>query len=354
MIKIQVAASRQYQVLVGEGLLKQAGDLAAPLVKGRGAMLVSDDKVFSLYGSTLEKSLSAAGFQVEHFVFPHGEASKNTDTLLALVNAMAEKQLTRADTVFALGGGVTGDMAGLAAALYLRGLACVQLPTTLLAAVDSSVGGKTAVDLPAGKNLFGAFSQPRLVLCDTACLASLPEPIRADGFAEVIKYGMIKSAPLLAQLGEAQVDIDNVIGQCVSIKRDVVEADEFDKGERQLLNFGHTLGHAMEALSGYQMSHGSAVARGMALMTRGCAALGLCGRDCVQALEVLLRQYGLPQNCPYSPEAMVDKARADKKRSGDSINLVLPEVPGRCRVEKSSFETLLKLAKAGMNHAGNH
>ncbi len=353
MRRIEVAASRRYDVLVGAGLLDEAGARAAALVKGRRAVIISEDRVFPLYGKKLKNSMESAGFGVECFVFPHGEASKNTDTLLSAINFMAEKQLTRADLVLALGGGVTGDLAGLASALYLRGLPCIQLPTTLLAAVDSSVGGKTAVDLPAGKNLLGVFSQPKLVLCDTDCLESLTPEIRADGFAEVIKYGMIKSAPLLSQLGAGSPEMEDVISHCVSIKRDVVMADEFDNGERQLLNFGHTLGHAMEALSNYTMSHGSAVARGMALITRGCAALGLCGEDCVAALEPLLARYSLPEDCPNTAEQLVEKARADKKRSGNSINLVLPESPGVCRVVKSDFDELLKITKAGMDYAGH-
>ncbi len=352
MTEIQVAASRQYNILIGTGLLKQAGERTAALLKGRQAVIASDDVVFPLYGAVLRSSLEAAGFSVEVFVFPNGEASKNTTTLLALIDFLAEKGLSRADAVFALGGGVTGDMAGLAAALYLRGVACIQLPTTLLAAVDSSVGGKTAVDLPAGKNLLGAFSQPRLVLCDTDCLESLPPATRADGFAEIIKYGMIADAGLLQTLDADCLNLEQVIGSCVSIKRDLVEQDEFDTGARQLLNFGHTLGHAMEALSDYSLSHGACVARGMDILTRGCAALGLCSRDCVTVLSALLGRYGLGTGSPYAPQALVEKARADKKRSGETINLVLPEKPGLCQVVPSSFAQLLALTEAGEQYAG--
>jgi 3-dehydroquinate synthase len=262
---------------------------------------------------------------------------------------MASEHMGRSDVVFALGGGVVGDLAGLAAGLYMRGVCCIQLPTTILSAVDSSVGGKTAVNLPEGKNLMGLFSQPALVLCDIDCMKSLPESIRSDGFAEVIKSGMIGSAPLLTCLQSAEErDLEEIIAQCVSIKRDIVIKDEFEKAQRQLLNFGHTAGHAIESLSGFQISHGSAVAIGMSVITKGCARLGDCPNECVLTLERLIEKYSLPNNCTYSPAEIVERARSDKKRSGDRINLVLPDSLGHCVVVESDFIRLLSILEAGM------
>ena len=208
METISVHASRDYEVRIGSGLLTRTGELSAPLIKGRHAMIVSDSNVWPLYGAMVQASLEDAGFQVDHFVFPAGEQSKNTDTLVQLLTCLAQKGMTRSDGVFALGGGVTGDMAGLAASLYLRGIPCVQLPTSLLSVVDSSVGGKTAVDLPEGKNLVGTFTQPHLVLCDTNVLATLSPQVEAEGWAEIIKYGMIRSQELINFLLETTPGTD--------------------------------------------------------------------------------------------------------------------------------------------------
>ena len=276
METITVNASRTYQVQVGAGLLARTGELSAPLIQGRDAVIVSDSNVWPRYGRTVAGSLVQAGFRVREFVFPAGEASKNPQVLLELLTFLARHELTRSDAVFALGGGVTGDMAGLAAALYLRGIACVQLPTSLLSMVDSSVGGKTAVDLPEGKNLVGTFTQPHLVLCDTQALDTLSPAVLAEGWAEIIKYGMIRSRELLDFLREkpAGENLDWVIAQCLTIKRDVVAADERDNAVRQVLNFGHTIGHAIERCGHYAIYHGEGVAMGMAIMTRAWTGVG--------------------------------------------------------------------------------
>ena len=349
MTEIEIKTSSAYKVLVGGGLLSQTGELAAPLIKGRKAVLAAGSNVFPLYGSTVKESLERAGFQVDAFVYPAGEKSKTAETLIEMLNFMAQRRLTRADAVFALGGGVTGDMAGLAAALYQRGIACVQLPTTLLAAVDSSVGGKTAVNLAAGKNQMGVFSQPRLVICDTDCLDTLPPEVYAEGWAEVIKYAFIRKGLLQELLPEEKPEerIEEIISECVRIKRDVVTADEFDTGERQLLNFGHTIGHAIEKCSGYNWYHGMAVAVGMAMMIRACRAKGVCDAECLEKIELLLPKFGLPSACDYSAEELLEAAMADKKRSGGSITLVLPEHFGICRLKKTAFEELGELIALG-------
>lgn len=349
MTEIIINTATPYKVLVGKDLLPRAGELAAPLIKGRNAVLVTGSNVSPLYGETVRQSLEKAGFQAACYVYPAGEQSKTADTLIDILNFLARQQLTRSDAVFALGGGVTGDMAGLAAALYQRGIACIQMPTTLLAAVDSSVGGKTAVNLAAGKNQMGVFSQPRLVICDTDCLNTLPPEVYTEGWAEVIKYSFIRKGVLQQLLLEEKPEerIEEIIAECVRIKRDVVTADEFDTGERQLLNFGHTIGHAIEKCSDFTWYHGMAVAVGMAMMIRACAAKGICSPECLEKIELLLNKFSLPSSCDYSAQALFEAARADKKRSGGTINLVLPRTYGECTIQKTAFDELGELIARG-------
>lgn len=327
MTTVSVCASRTYDVQIGKGLLASAGNaLSALLPPPRTVMIVSDDTVFALWGEMLTNALDAAGYTVKHFVFPHGEASKNAKTLLSLWGTLAEEGLTRTDCLAALGGGVVGDMTGFAAATYLRGIPFVQFPTTLLAMVDSSVGGKTGIDLSVGKNLVGAFNQPIGVFCDTDTLATLPDDVFSDGCAEVIKYGYIGDPTLLQTLQcDFSTDPEAVIARCVADKRDVVEQDEHDTGKRQLLNLGHTAGHAVEACSDFAISHGSAVAIGMVLMTKAAIASGLCDADVLPHMIDMLTRYGLPTVCPFDAKQLAAVAMKDKKRAGKKITLVLPK-----------------------------
>lgn len=349
MTQVEVKTSTPYTVEIGHGLLASAGERIRAVCGGTSAAVVSDDTVFSLYGAALCTQLEAAGYRVVPFVFPHGEASKNLTTYAELVNFLAEKRLTRADVLVALGGGVTGDLGGFAAATYLRGIRYVQVPTTLLAAVDSSVGGKTAVDLPAGKNLAGCFHQPSLVLCDLDTLSTLPDETFRDGCAEVIKYGMIDSAGFLRQLSEtpAREQLEHVVTTCVAMKRDVVSEDEFDRGRRQLLNFGHTFGHAVEACSRFAISHGSAVAIGMAMASRAACARGLCGADVPETLLALLRQYDLPTETDFPADMLYGALCADKKIEGSSIHLIVPDRLGHCRIELAQLSDVPAWLAAG-------
>lgn len=326
MTTVTVRASRPYEVTIGRGLLDTVGQQAAGQWKGRSAAVVSDSTVAPLYLNRVKDSLERAGFQVHSFVFPAGEDQKNGGTYLKLLEFLAARRLTRADGLIALGGGVVGDLAGFAAATFLRGIGFLQLPTTLLAAVDSSVGGKTAIDLTNGKNLAGAFYQPQAVLCDLDTLDTLPAEVFADGCAEVIKYGMIGDPALLARLEtvDFRADPEELVARCVAQKRDLVEQDEFDTGSRQLLNLGHTLGHGVEACSGYTVSHGRAVAIGMTLVTRAAVAFGRCPAEVLPRLRRLLERYGLPDAAAYSAQALYEKTLSDKKRSGDTISLVVP------------------------------
>ena len=340
--------SKTYEVKIGSGLLAKAGELAASVHTPANAVIVTDSTVDKLYSETLTKSLKAAGYKVFETAIPAGEQSKNAEILINVLNFMAECRLTRADTVFALGGGVVGDLAGLAAVLFMRGIGLVQLPTTLLAAVDSSVGGKTAIDLKTGKNLIGAFYQPDLVICDTDTLQTLPQSEFSNGCAEVIKYGFIRDASVFDRLLSDPFDTGAVITRCVEIKRDVVCADERDTGERQLLNFGHTFGHAVEQRSDFTIPHGSAVAVGMALMTKAAVKKGLCDPDCLVILKTLLTRYNLPFSTSFSEDELFDTVLTDKKRLSDQLTLVVPRKPGRCDLMKLPIAEVRKFLHLGL------
>jgi 3-dehydroquinate synthase len=292
----------------------------------------------------VEESLAHHGFSSVHFVFPAGETYKNADTFLNLLNFLAENHITRTDLIIALGGGVVGDLAGFAAATYLRGIPYIQVPTTLLAAVDSSVGGKTAIDLPAGKNLVGAFYQPVLVLCDTDCLNTLPEDIFRDGCAEVIKYGVLYDPALFSYLAETGMAFDReaVIARCVELKRDVVAEDEFDTGARMKLNLGHTVGHGIEAASHFSVSHGKAVAIGMAIVARAS--------KCLDADRIIacLERFCLPATTDISVDEISRHALSDKKRSGGTVKLILPEAIGDCAIVPTPVEELKSFIQEGL------
>ena len=349
MKTVHIPASRQYDVLIGRGLLQSAGAQIRGVTKASAIMIVSDDAVWPLFGETVQRSLEAEGFRVCTFVFPHGESSKNAATYLQLLDALAAQRLTRTDALVALGGGVVGDLTGFAASTYLRGLGFIQIPTTLLAMVDSSVGGKTAIDLPTGKNLAGTFYQPWLVLCDPDCLQTLPENIFRDGCAEVIKYAVLGSAPFFDDLKavSAHAQLEHIIETCVRMKRDIVSQDEFDRGTRQLLNLGHTFGHGIEACSGFSVSHGSAVAIGMAMMARAAVSYGLCREETCGAIAALLQQYGLPTDCEYPAEEMLRAVVHDKKSSGSAINLIVPTQIGSCQIRRTPASELLAWLQAG-------
>ncbi len=343
------AESRGYEVLIEKGLLARIGELAAEVNAPCRVAVLTDDIVEQYYAESAEESFRKAGFDPVRFVIPHGEASKNPEQLIRILRFLAEEKLTRSDMIAALGGGVVGDIAGLAASLYLRGVRLIQIPTTLLAMVDSSVGGKTAVDLPEGKNLMGSFYQPHRVICDPEVLSTLPEDIFADGLAEVIKYGQICREKIFDWMKDPKTRIEEVIGECVRIKRDIVEKDEKDTGERQLLNFGHTFGHGIEKCSGYRISHGKAVAVGMALMARGAVRMGTGTKDCLENLTGVIKNAGLPTETDFTAEEIFSAVLSDKKRTGDSITLVIPDRTGHCRLEKMPVETAKEYLVRGLD-----
>ena len=349
MKKVEVKATKSYEVIIDTDILAKSGAYIKKAVTDLGtAVIVSDDNVEALYGETVKISLEEQGFKVYQFTFPHGEESKNISTLNELWQFLAEKEITKSDIIVALGGGVTGDLSGLAAATYLRGIRFVQIPTSLLAMVDASVGGKTAIDLPQGKNLVGAFWQPSLVLCDCAALKTLPAQYLLDGWAEVIKYGFIADAELLDMLAEASEPSEEIIARCVENKRRLVEADEYDKGSRQLLNLGHTLGHAIEKCSNYQISHGQAVAIGMILIAKAAVKRGWCEKEVLAKMLAMTAKYQLPQSTIYQAEELKEAALRDKKRLGASINLVIPVKIGESRLKKIAVTELLAIIKDGL------
>lgn len=347
MREIKVRAAKPYSVLIGQGLLKQAGAELRRISGGTRCVIVSDSNVAPLYSETLKQSLSEAGFSVSVFVFPAGERSKNSDTYLSLLDHMASHELTRSDLVVALGGGVTGDMAGFAAATYLRGIDYAQIPTSLLAMVDSSVGGKTAIDLKSGKNYVGAFHQPKVVLCDTQLLATLPQEFFLDGCGEVLKYAVLGDPELFEILlrDGHEFPREDVIARCVAQKEDFVAADEFEKGRRQMLNLGHTLGHAIEAVSNFELSHGRAVAAGLCMIARASAKRGLCSVDVVEQIENAANALGLPTGTDVPVAELLTIARGDKKRRNDSISCVVPRKIGTCELLTLSLDDFERFAE---------
>lgn len=349
MKKVKVNASRVYDILIENGLIDRAGELCATVKKPCRAVILTDSNVAPLYADRLERSLGASGYSCLRFVIEAGERSKSAESYLALLSFLASNRITRSDCLFALGGGVVGDLGGFSAATYLRGIEFIQIPTTLLAMVDSSVGGKTAIDIPEGKNLVGAFYQPSLVICDPEVLTTLPEDVFADGCAEVIKYGVINDRELYERLRSPILpQVEEIIERCVADKRDVVDADERDIGVRQLLNLGHTAAHAIEMLSDFSISHGSAVAIGMVIIMKASVSLGYASEDELSDLITMLKSYKLPTECPFSASELSAVALSDKKRTGAKITLVMPYAIGDSRLYAVSVDSLEDIFARGI------
>ena len=350
MNTVHVNATRSYDVIIGSGLLPMLGSYAAAMKKVRKVCIVSDSNVWPIYGQIVEDCLAAEKLLTVSFIFPAGEAQKNAMTYLSLLNFLAENRITRTDLIVALGGGVVGDLAGFAAATYLRGIPYIQVPTTLLAAVDSSVGGKTAIDLQSGKNLAGVFYQPSLVLCDTDCLNTLPLDVFRDGCAEVIKYGVLYDPELFTHLAQNGLNFDRewVITRCVELKRDVVAEDEFDTGARMKLNLGHTIGHGVEAQSSYSISHGKAVAIGMAIVARSAANQGICTEITKTVILQVLEKFGLPTRTDFTAQQLYESALSDKKRSGGAIHMIIPRSVGVCVIRPIPVAEIEAFIEAGL------
>ena len=338
MTTIHVPVQQPYDVLIERGILAKCGSIIAEKITSGTCAIITDDNVDKFYSQTVEESLRSAGFRVVKYVFPHGESSKCAENLLKIYSFLCQNDITRGDCLVALGGGVVGDITGYAAATFLRGLPYVQIPTSLLAQVDSSVGGKTAIDLPEGKNLVGAFKQPLFVFCDPDTLKTLPREFLIDGMGEVIKYGMIADAKLFdllctCDLSNVQEHFDEIIPACVGIKRDVVAGDEFDTGNRMILNFGHTLGHAIEAYYHYETyTHGCAVAAGMCLMAQYQGDPEETAR-----LKACCERYDLPTAVEAPLSGLLPLCGHDKKRLGGDIRYITCQPIGTAHIKTASF-----------------
>ncbi len=345
--KVVVSVSTEYAVLIGRGLLAQTGEEVKKRIAPCRAAVITDSNVSKLYVKPVESSLQKAGFTCCRFVFPAGEASKNIRTLSDILEFLAEQEMTRQDIIIAIGGGVVGDIAGFAAAVYQRGIRFILLPTTFLAAVDSSIGGKTAIDLKAGKNLAGAFYQPHLVLCDTDTLETLPPEIFADGIAETLKYGILGNRELFEKTaaGIARKDCENIIEACVKMKRDIVTEDEYDIAKRQLLNLGHTFGHAIEKQSAYAISHGKAVAIGLHLIAQAAEQRGIAEQGLAETIRRALSANCLPTETEFTTIEIMDGLLRDKKRHGSRISFVFPETIGSCRIAELTVAEAAELAE---------
>ena len=346
--------SRTYDVIVGSGVLDGLGERIAALMCPDRTFVVTDTNVAPLYLERALASLAAARLDAHSVTVPAGERHKTLETYGQILASMAEAQLTRSSLVVALGGGVVGDMAGFAAATYMRGIAVVQAPTTLLSIVDSSVGGKTAIDLPVGKNLVGAFLQPSLVVADVDCLSTLTPEVFVDGLGEVVKHAVLADPALFDELcarpvtqGEDPAYLARVVARNVSIKRDVVATDEQERGLRQTLNLGHTIGHAIEAGSGYRLGHGHCVAAGLCCVARAAERLGWAEAGLASRVIACTAAQGLPTTTDLDDETVFAQATHDKKRHGSSVNLVVPTRIGSAEIRGISLDDLREVIALG-------
>lgn len=357
MHTIEVAtSSRTYNVHIACGLFPRVGEITRGTAGGSRAMVVSNTDVAPPYSAAVLESLNAAGYKTDIHIVESSETVKNMSELALLLEHCAEAELTRDDVVVALGGGVVGDLAGFAAATYMRGCKLVQVPTSLLAMVDSSVGGKTAVDLEHGKNLAGAFFQPRAVVASVEALDTIAPNLFADSCGEVIKYGVLCNPGLFASLEKTPLTescddherLEEVIARCVEIKRDVVSNDECERGLRQTLNLGHTIGHAVESANEYRLGHGSSVAAGMCIMARACAKRGWCDQDVAHRIEATVAAHGLPTSTDFDVDTLFRHAKADKKRHGDTMNIVAIEAIGSVSIKTLPLDEFRTLIEQGL------
>ncbi len=338
--KIRVAGQTGYDVIIGSQILSDTGAYLRGLFSPCKVAVITDDIVDGLYSDALIQSLKAQGFEVIKYVFENGEKSKNIGLYAQILEFLAQNGMTRSDKIIALGGGVVGDLAGFVASTYLRGIAYVQIPTTLLAQIDSSVGGKTGVDLKEGKNLVGAIYRPCLVLCDIDLLNTLPNEVLACGKGELAKYAILDSA--VYELVMNSATLKDLVFACVSYKAKIVDLDEREIGLRMLLNLGHTPAHAIERLSGYTISHGIAVAMGLEIILCVSKKRGYIDQTTFSKMKAVINALVGRVDCPYDLTAIIENMGSDKKRAGDDINLVLPHAVGDCQIEKIPFNRLIE------------
>lgn len=329
---IKINASTPYEVVIEKGALCRINDL---LKDGQRVLVVSDSNVMPIYGNRFVGA--------EKLTLKAGEKHKNLKTIQLILKTLQRLGFTRSDTVVGLGGGVVGDMAAFASSIYMRGIRYVACPTSLLAMIDSSVGGKTGVDFLGSKNMVGSFYQPSLVICDTDCLKTLPEREIKNGMGEAVKYAVLTGDEEMLSDCLSADKVEAFIGKCVTAKKEIVEADEKDKGVRALLNLGHTFGHAIEKLSRFKIAHGVAVAMGIRVATKVAVGAKVATLDNAEKIEALLDRYNMPKAVEYSKKDFIDAVWLDKKRTTDGINLVLPEKTGVCKTVYMTKQEVLKL-----------
>lgn len=332
-MKITVNASKKYDVVIGKNLLSSCGELVRSVVDSGKAVVITDSNVDKLYSSCVIESLKANGFEVSKFVFQAGEKSKNLTNYAEILSFLAKSSIMRGDVIVALGGGVTGDMAGFAAATYMRGIKYVQIPTTLLAAIDSSVGGKTAVDLPEGKNLVGAFCQPEIVIVDVDAFSTLPKEIFDDGMGELAKYAMLCGGEIETLIMDGvNNNIERLVYLCVDYKREIVERDEFEKGDRKLLNLGHTPAHGIEKVSNFSVSHGKAVGMGLRIIAKASYLGGMLTKSEYDRVIDVLKKTNQEEESSFDKNDVFIAALNDKKRTKDGITIVTLHGMGDARL----------------------
>ena len=332
MEKININGSTSYDVIIESGILDRVGELVRDELAGEKALIVTDSNVAALYLNTVADSLRAANYEIKDFIVEPGDASKSMDNYSKLLSALAENEFSGTDLVVALGGGMVGDLAGFAAATYKRGMHCIMIPTSLLAAVDASVGGKTAINLPSGKNQVGTIRNPSIVICDPNTMSTLSDAALHEGYAEVLKYGILTGEKIIRALRVATKtgDYSEVIRLSVAIKKSVVEKDEGDHEMRQFLNLGHLVGHAIEAFRGYEISHGQAVAQGLDIESHCAALAGLIDISTDMEIAALLEVFGFDTSEEYSLADLQPYLMRDKRLRDGTINIIIPKKIGDC------------------------
>ena len=347
MKKFAVSASLPYEIIIGDDLIKNAGEYIKNVIPPCKLCVITDSNVNSLYAQVLLTSLIESGYQVSKVLFPAGEHSKNINTYANIMSALADEGITRSDAVIALGGGIVGDLTGFVASTYMRGIPYIQIPTTLIAALDSSVGGKTGINLQNGKNLAGTFWQPSLVLTDYKAFDTLPNDKLLDGYAEAVKCALISESNMIPHI--LNKDFEYVIERCISIKKSFVEVDETDQGIRQILNFGHTIGHAIEKYSSYNITHGQAIAKGMLAESRAAYRMGLTDCDISTELDDLLTELGFDTSLRFNPEEIYQLTTTDEKICNGNITVIVPKSLGKCELQRISLSKLKEYVSSGFN-----
>ena len=350
MDRLTVNGSTSYDVIIEQGILDRVGELVRDEIAGEKALIITDTNVSALYLDTVAASLDASGYAVSVVEFEASDASKSMDNYVDILSVLAEHEFSGTDVIVALGGGMIGDIAGFAGATYKRGMKRVMIPTSLLAAVDAAVGGKTAINLPSGKNQVGTISNPSIVICDPDTMSTLSDAALHDGYAEILKYGILTGYTIIDELraGIASGDYSQVIRTSIAIKRDVVERDEGDQTYRQFLNLGHLVGHAIEALSEYSVSHGQAVAEGLAIESRCAALSGLSAMSTHLEISDLLEEFGFDISKAYSLSDLTPYIAQDKRLRAGTIAIIVPELVGQCTMRSISADMLATYVNAGL------